>query len=247
MAGLRVVFAGPAGRTGQATGAALDLFPDIEVVGGVSRSAAGQDLGELWHRRPDGRPIHADTPAAIRDLRPDVLVDFTVASAAERNLKIALLAGVRPVIGTTGLGEAPLAEAAALSRQRGVSAAVIANFSIVSALLTELSLRAAPFFSGVELLELHGVHKRDKPSGTALRLQARLRDAGQDEVPVHSVRLAGHVAHQEVLFGRDGETLTLRHDVIDRGCYAAGVRLVALGVMQRTGFFLDLSPFLGEA
>lgn len=246
MESVRVVFAGPSGRTGSATGAALDLMPDLEIVGGVGRSSAGGDLGQIWHGRADGRTVYPDLQDALRALRPDVLVDFSVSAAAEQGLRSALVAGVRPVIGTTGLGEEALREAEALSREYGVSAAVIANFSIVSALLTEFALRAAPFFSGVELIELHGPHKRDKPSGTALRLQSRLRDEGQDEVPVHSVRLQGYVAHQEVLLGREGETLTLRHDAIDRSCYAAGVRLAVLGVMERQGFFRDLGPFLSE-
>lgn len=246
MESVRVIFAGPSGRTGRATGAALDLMPDLEIVGGVGRSSAGGDLGQLWHGRADGRTIYPDLQEAIRALRPDVLVDFSVPAASERSLKSALVAGVRPVIGTTGLGEEALREAEVLSREYGVSAAVIANFSVVSSLLTEFAVRAAPFFSGVELIELHGPHKRDKPSGTALRLQTRLREEGQDDVPVHSVRLQGYVAHQEVLFGRDGETLTLRHDAIDRSCYAAGVRLAVLGVMGRQGFFRDLAPFLSE-
>ncbi|MDA8345207.1 MAG: 4-hydroxy-tetrahydrodipicolinate reductase [Thermaerobacter sp.] len=241
---MRVVFAGPSGRTGRATGAALDLLPDLEIVGGVAPSAAGRDLGALWHGRPDGRSVYGDVQAALAELRPDVLVDFTVAHAAEGSLKTALLAGVRPVIGTTGLGDAALREAEALSKQFGLSAAVIANFSVVSALLTEFALRAAPHFDGVELIEMHGPHKLDKPSGTARRLQARLRAEGQDEVPVHSVRLEGFVAHQEVLLGRTGETLSLRHDALDRSCYAAGVRLVALGIMERQGLFRDLAPFL---
>jgi 4-hydroxy-tetrahydrodipicolinate reductase len=244
MADVRVVFAGVTGRTGRATGAALDLLQGVEVVGGVSRSPQGQDLGGIWHGRSDGRPVYGDVATALRELRPDVLVDFTVAPVAAQSLKAALLAGVRPVIGTTGLEEAALREAESLCEGYGLSGAVIANFSIVSALLSAFALRAAPFFEGVELIELHGPHKRDKPSGTALRLQSELLAAGQDEVAVHSVRLAGYVAHQEVLFGRAGETLTLRHDALDRSCYAAGVQLVAQGLMSRRGFFRDLAPFL---
>jgi 4-hydroxy-tetrahydrodipicolinate reductase len=244
MTRVRVVFAGAAGRTGRATGAAFDLLPDVEVVGGVGRSAEGQDLGLIWHGREDGRMIYGDLAAALSELRPDVLVDFTEAHAAERALHTALDAGVRPVIGTTGLSGQVVHEAQARAERDGIGAAVIANFSIVSALLTEFALRAEPYFDGVELIELHGPHKKDKPSGTALRLRERLCDAGAADVPIHSVRLAGYVAHQEVLFGRAGETLTLRHDALDRSCYAAGVHLVALGIMHRQGFFRELSQFL---
>lgn len=244
MTGVRVVFSGAGGRTGRATGAALDLFPDVEVLGGVGISSAGKDLGELWHGRADGRRIYGDVQEALAALRPDALVDFTAAPHAERSLKLALLAEVRPVIGTTGLSEAALREAEQIAAESKMGAAVIANFSLVASLLEEFTLRAAPFFDGVELLELHGPHKRDKPSGTARRLQGMLHDAGQGEVPVHSVRLAGYVAHQEVLLGRPGETLTLRHDALDRSCYAAGVRAVAIGLMDRAGLYRDLAPFL---
>ncbi len=244
MASLRVLFAGATGRTGRATGAALDLLPDVEVVGGVGRSAEGQDLGAAWHGREDGRMIYGDLGAALSELRADVLVDFTQALAAEQALRMALEAGVRPVIGTTGLSDEVLREAQILVERQGTSAAVIANFSVVSALLMQFALQAAPYFEGVELIELHGPHKRDKPSGTAVRLRERLHEAGAADVPVHSVRLAGFVAHQEVLFGRVGETLTMRHDAVDRSCYAAGVRLVALGLMQRQGLYRELAPFL---
>ncbi len=246
MAHTRIVFAGPAGRTGRATGAALDLLPDVEVVGGIGRSSEGQDLGDVWHGREDGRRIYGDVEAALEELAPDVLVDFTVAAAAEAAMMAALAAGVRPVIGTTGLSDTAVQNAQALALQKGIGGAVIANFSIVSALLTQFAVQAAPHFTGVELIELHGPHKRDKPSGTAVRLRNDLRAAGQDEVAVHSVRLDGYVAHQEVLFGRPGETLTMRHDAADRSCYAAGVRLVALAVMREARFYREIAPLLGS-
>ncbi len=241
---VRVVFAGPSGRTGRATGAALDRMPGMQVVGAVGRRTAGRDLGELWHGQADGRMVYADASQAMAALRPDVLCDFTEAEVAQANLRLALLAGVRPVIGTTGLSVAALQEAESLCRQRGLSAAVIANFSIVAWLLERVALLTAPYFDGVELVEMHAATKRDKPSGTARRLQGMLEARVEREVAVHSVRLPGLVAHQEVLLGSQGEMLTLRHDAWDRSCYASGLRLVILGIAEADGLVRDLGAFL---
>ena len=163
---------------------------------------------------------------------------------AKSHLRLALLAGVRPVVGTTGLSPDDLREVSELCQARGLSAAVIANFSIVAFVLERVAQTALPYFDGVELIELHNAAKRDKPSGTALRLQRALEAQGEREVPVHSVRLQGLVAHQEVLLGRAGEVLTLRHDVLDRSCYAEGLRRVVLGIADREGVVTELGAFL---
>lgn len=241
---IRVVFAGPAGRTGRATGAALDRMPGVEIVGAVGLKSVGRDLGELWHGSADGRAVYPAVSEALAALRPDVLCDFTKAEVAEDHLRLALLAGVRPVIGTTGLTEGVLREAEELCRQRALAAAVIANFSIVAWLLERIALLTLPYFEGAELIEMHAAGKRDKPSGTAVRLKRLLEAEGEREVPVHSVRLPGLVAHQEVLLGSPGEVLTLRHDALDRSCYAAGLRLAILGVVEAQGLVRDLGAFL---
>ena len=241
---VRVLFAGPSGRTGRATGAALDRMPGLEIVGAVGHQSAGRDLGELWHGERDGREIYADASRAMAALRPDVLCDFTKAEVAEAHLRLALWAGVRPVIGTSGISDAALREAEALCRDRGIPGAVIANFSIVAWLLERVALMALPYFEGAELIELHAASKRDKPSGTARRLKGLLEAQGEQEVPVHSVRLPGLVAHQEVLLGSQGEVLTLRHDALDRSCYAAGLRLCILGLGRAEGLVTDLGRFL---
>ena len=241
---VRVVFAGPAGRTGRATGAALDLMPDVEVLGAVGHASAGRDLGEIWHGKADGRVVRDSLGDALSTLRPDVLCDFTTAEVAADHLRLSLLAGVRPVVGTTGLPEDVLREAAELCSHRGLSAAVIANFSIVAWLLERVAQMALPYFDGAELIELHAAAKRDKPSGTALRLQRLLEAQTEREVPVHSVRLNGLVAHQEVWLGKSGEVLTLRHDVLDRSCYAEGLRRAVLGIAGQEGVVRDIGAFL---
>ncbi len=241
---VRVVFAGPSGRTGHATGAALDLMQGVDIVGAVGHQSAGRDLGDLWHGQADGRQVYADVRQAIAALRPDVLCDFTLAEVAEGHLRLALRAGVRPVVGTTGLSEEALRDAEAICRQTGLAAAVIANFSIVAWLLEQMAQLTLPYFDGVELIEMHAASKRDKPSGTARRLRSLLEQKGEREVPVHSVRLPGLVAHQEVILGTQGEVLTLRHDALDRSCYAAGLRLAVLGIGRAEGVVHDLGAFL---
>ncbi len=241
---VRVLFAGPTGRTGRATGALLDRLQGVSVVGAVGLTSAGRDLGEVWHGQADGRMVYASASEAMAALRPDVLCDFTQAEVAENHLRLALLQGVRPVVGTTGLTEQAIGEAAEICRQRSLSAAVIANFSIVAWLLERVALLTLPYFDGVEIIEMHAASKRDKPSGTALRLSRLLQGQAEREVPVHSVRLPGLVAHQEVLLGSPGEVLTLRHDALDRSCYAAGLRLAVLGVGKAQGVVRDLGAFL---
>ena len=241
---VRVLFAGPSGRTGRATGAALDLMSGVEIVGAVGQASAGRDLGEIWHGKVDGRLVYAAVGNAMSELSPDVLCDFTRAEVAEKHLRLAILSGVRPVIGTTGMTDSALRDADALCRQRGLSAAVIANFSVVAWLVERIAQMVLPYFEGVEVIEMHAASKRDKQSGTALRLAHALEAQVEREVPVHSVRLPGLVAHQEVLLGSPGEVLTLRHDALDRSCYAAGLRLSVLGIREKEGLVRDLGAFL---
>lgn len=229
---IRLVVSGLTGRTGSEVARVLARAPDVQVVAGLSRRPGA------W----EGIPLYPDLPAAMQ-ARPEVLVDFTVAEVAEQLIIQALQAGIRPVVGTTGLSARALLAAEELCRERGLAAAVIPNFSLGAAVLFKLARLAYKVYPHCEILELHGAHKKDRPSGTALHLAAAL-DAGAGSVPIHSVRLPGLVAHQEVLFGGEGEVLTLRHDVTSRTAYAPGVLAVVRGIRDRVGLFRDVGAFL---
>jgi 4-hydroxy-tetrahydrodipicolinate reductase len=157
---------------------------------------------------------------------PDVLVDFTVPTSALANARLAVAAGVHVVIGTTGF------DASELDDLRGAKANVFVapNFAIGAVLMMRFAVEAARHMAKAEVIELHHDRKVDAPSGTAARTAALMREAGGRDVPVHSVRLPGLVAHQEVILGDVGQTLTIRHDSIDRESFMPGVLLAVRAV-----------------
>jgi 4-hydroxy-tetrahydrodipicolinate reductase len=151
----------------------------------------------------------------------DAAVDFTVPDAVIVNAGVALAAGVPCVIGTTGLTEEGLAELDALSRKHGAPCFVAPNFALGAVLMMRFAAEAVRSFSEAEIIELHAATKLDAPSGTAKATSDRMGGS----IPIHSVRLPGLVAHQEVIFGGPGETLTIRHDTTSRDAFVPGVLL----------------------
>jgi 4-hydroxy-tetrahydrodipicolinate reductase len=203
-----------------------------------------------------------DTPdwAAV-----DVVVDFTQPGQVMGNLEAAIGAGVHAVVGTTGFDDSRLAQLRTWLEASRVGVLIAPNFGIAAVLMMQFSAQAARWFDSVEIVELHHPNKIDAPSGTARRtaeLIAEARrglpaapDATTDElpgargadvqgVPVHSVRMAGMVAHQEVILGGSGETLTLRHDSYDRGSFMPGVLLGVRSVGSRPGLTVGLEHLL---
>jgi 4-hydroxy-tetrahydrodipicolinate reductase len=164
----------------------------------------------------------------------DVLVDFTQPESALPNAREAVAAGVHVVIGTTGFD---LAELDGLS---GANVLVAPNFAIGAVLMMRFAAGAAALMPSAEIIELHHDKKLDAPSGTAARTAELMKDSSGKDVPIHSVRLPGLVAHQEVIFGGTGETLTIRHDALDRSSFMPGVLLA----IRRVGD-LPSSPIIG--
>jgi 4-hydroxy-tetrahydrodipicolinate reductase len=199
---IRVAVAGAAGRMGQTVCTAVEGADDMELVARAD-PALGMSLADALTQRPD------------------VLVDFTVPATAVPNAREALAAGVHVVIGTTGF------DPAELEGQSGANVFIAPNFAIGAVLMTKFAVDAARYMARAEIIELHHDRKVDKPSGTAARTAALMREAAPEhgEVPIHSVRLPGLVAHQEVLLGDVGQTLTIRHDSTDRTSFMPGVLL----------------------
>jgi 4-hydroxy-tetrahydrodipicolinate reductase len=217
---LKVAVAGAAGRMGETVCRAVEGADDMALVARAD-PALGQTL--------------ADALAA----GPDVLVDFTIPSTALANAREAVAAGVHVVIGTTGF------DPSGLEDLRGAPGNVFVapNFAIGAVLMTQFAAEAARHMARAEIIELHHDAKLDKPSGTAARTAMLMRAAaGADapEVPIHSVRLPGLVAHQEVILGDVGQTLTIRHDSVDRESFMPGVLLA----VRRVGS-LENSPVVG--
>ena len=211
---IRVAVAGAAGRMGTAVCEAVERDDGMVLVG-----------------RAD--PALATTVAEVLD-GADVLVDFTQPESALPNAREALAAGVNVVIGTTGF------DLAQLDKLSGANVLVAPNFAIGAVLMMRFAAEAAALMPTAEIIELHHDKKLDAPSGTAARTAELMKDSSGNEVPIHSVRLPGLVAHQEVILGGTGETLTIRHDALDRSSFMPGVLLA----IRRVGS-LPSSPVVG--
>jgi 4-hydroxy-tetrahydrodipicolinate reductase len=216
---IRVAVAGAAGRMGQTVCEAVDGADDMELVARAD-PALGTSVTEAL------------------TAGPDVLVDFTIPGTALANAREAVRAGVHVVIGTTGWDAAELES----FRGAGANVFVAPNFAVGAVLMMQFAAEAARHMRAAEIIELHHDGKLDKPSGTAARTAALMAAAreGGGEVPVHSVRLPGLVAHQEVILGDVGQTLTIRHDSIDRYSFMPGVLLA----VRRVSGLTD-SPVVG--
>lgn len=262
---IRVVLAGAAGKMGKEVVKAIHGAGDIQLVGAVSPLHTGTDAGELAGVGPCGVLIESDLAALLAEARPDVMIDFTTPEAVKGNAILALEAGVRPVIGSTGLSPADLDELRALTEAKGLGALVAPNFAIGALLMMEFAARAAKYFDHAEVIELHHNQKLDAPSGTAFKTVEAMAQVqsqfGVTNVPeteklagvrggevagirVHSVRLPGMLAHQEVLFGGLGQVLTIRHDAMSRECYMPGVLLGVREVMRLKGLTYGLEHVL---
>jgi 4-hydroxy-tetrahydrodipicolinate reductase len=211
---IRVAVAGAAGRMGETVCRAVEDAQDMEL---VARADPAMEVSV------------AEALAA----KPDVLVDFTVPDTAVANAREAVAAGVHVVIGTTGFDIEQLRDLS------GANVFIAPNFAIGAVLMMQFAVQAAKHMARAEIIELHHDRKLDRPSGTAART-AELMAAELGAVPIHSVRLPGLVAHQEVILGDVGQTLTIRHDSIDRESFMPGVLLA----IRRVGSLTE-SPVVG--
>lgn len=245
---IRVAVLGAAGRMGGEVVRAVGDTDDLILV-------AEADLGD-----PLSRLVASSA---------EVAVDFTAPDAVMDNLRFCIDNGIHCVVGTTGFTEDRLGQVRSwLSAAPGVGVVIAPNFGLGAVLLMRFAREAAPYFESVEVIEMHHPDKLDAPSGTAAHTAqaiaaarasaatapdatrdalAGARGARVDGVPVHSIRLRGLVAHEEVLFGNPGEVLTLRHDSLDRASFMPGVLLAVRAVGSRPGLTLGLEPLLDLA
>jgi 4-hydroxy-tetrahydrodipicolinate reductase len=259
---VRVGVVGAGGRMGQEVCRAVSEASDMELVAAVDPAHVGEDA--------HGKLIVGEV-LALADLGAEVAVDFTIAEAVRHNLPHYAQLGVHAVIGTSGLSDADLAAVRARFEGSSANAIVVANFAIGAVLLMHFCRIAAPHMDGVEVIELHHDAKRDAPSGTAMHTAAVIAEArraagagplppdpttdvvlagargaeGPDGVRLHSVRLPGLVAHEEVIFGAAGQSLSLRHDSYDRRSFMPGVLLAVRSVSDRPGVTVGLEALLG--
>ncbi len=193
-----------------------------------------------------------DLVELIKQTKPDVVLDFTNASHVFSNAKKIIAAGVHPVIGTTGLLSDQIQSLQKACREQELGGIIAPNFSIGALLMMRFAVQAAKYFAHAEVIERHHEHKQDAPSGTAMRTAELIsqvrknaipptnakeiilgaRGADLHSIPIHSLRTPGSIAHQEVIFGGKGETLTIKHDTNDRECFAHGILLACRKVVE---------------
>ncbi len=259
---IRVGVFGAGGRMGATVCRAVAADPDLELVAAVDPLHAGLDLSAVAGPEAGGLQVAHDADA-LADAGAEVAVDFTHLEAAKANLAWLADAGIHAVVGTTGFDDDDLARfRAGFTRSNCV---IAPNFAIGAILMMRLAADAAPYFETAEVIEYHHDNKVDAPSGTAMLTAERIADASSDwakdptrttvvegarggeaypGVRIHSVRMRGMVAHQEVLLGTTGQTLTIRHDSYDRTSFMPGVVLAAKAIGDHPGLTVGLDTLL---
>lgn len=253
---IKVVIAGFKGKMGQAAYHMVLEDPELELVGLIDPHAAENELA--------GVPVFHDK-GGVLSLDADVWIDFTIPKVAYEHTRFALEHGLAPVVGTTGFTTEEITDLIELSREKNLGGLIAPNFAIGAVLLMQFAAQAAKYFPNVEIIELHHDKKKDAPSGTAVKtaeLISQVRQPQEQGAPdeeeslpgarganyqgmhIHSVRLPGLVAHQEVIFGSQGEGLTLRHDSYDRVSFMTGVNLGVKEVVKRHELVYGLEHLL---
>jgi 4-hydroxy-tetrahydrodipicolinate reductase len=260
---IRVVINGALGRMGQEITKAVVCEPGLRAVGAVEKEVTQQYLPLAG--APELVPLSSDLDSLLKSCDADVVVDFTNAEVSMAAARIAIKQKVNMVIGTTGLSEEDLAEIEKLCQTYKVGVVVAPNFSLGAALLIHLSKFAAKFYNHAEIIEMHHDKKADAPSGTAIataramaqahgkpfiypkvtrEVISNTRGGEMDGIAIHSLRLPGFMAGQEVVFSGAGETLSLRHNTISRECFLPGVILAIKEVTKRKGLTYGLDALL---
>lgn len=254
---IRVAVTGAVGRMGIETVQTVLAAEDMTLVAAVDRQCHGDEIAP-------GIPIRPTLTEALKETSPDVLVDFTVADAAYAHAETALRGKVATVIGASGISPDQMEALRGVSESTGVPCAIIPNFAVGAVLMMRFSEMAAEWMPAAEVIELHHDRKLDAPSGTAMHtaeIMSKKGDLGKREVeskelaegargakvggiPVHSVRLPGLLAHQMVLFGGEGELLTLRHDSLNRKSFMTGVKLAIRRIREHQGLVLGLDSLM---
>ncbi|MBD1920502.1 4-hydroxy-tetrahydrodipicolinate reductase [Microcoleus sp. FACHB-831] len=267
-----VVVNGATGKMGREVVKAVAQAPDMTLIGAIDRNPEyiGKDIGEVVGcgalEVPVLNELESTLCMAAQEKQVGVMVDFTHPKSVYNNVRAAIAYGVRVVVGTTGMTPAQIQELAEFADKASTGCLIIPNFSIGMVLLQQAAIQASQYFDHVEIIELHHNQKADAPSGTAIQTAQMLSELGkiynppsveesekipgargsltEDGIRIHSIRLPGLIAHQEVIFGAPGQVYTLRHDTSDRSCYMPGVLLSIRKVLQLKSLVYGLEKIL---
>ena len=260
---IKVVVYGASGRVGQEVVKAVCREPETTLVGAVDLKVSADMLS-----LPDGSgsvPFSTDLDSILESCRPDVVVDFTAAGATMPAVRICAECGVNMVIGATGHTADDISEMETLTKTKNIGIVLAPNFALGAVLMMHLSRIAGKYFDHAEIIELHHDRKVDAPSGTSqMTASGMLEDRGKpflppavpgedspsrgrsvDGINIHSVRLPGFMAHQEVILGGEGQTLRIRHDQISREAFMPGVILAVKEIVKQPRFIYGLDKLLG--
>jgi len=261
---IRVGVIGAAGRMGLRVCHAVADADDLRLVAAIDRSKVGHEIGKMIGHPEIDAPV-SDELDRLLEAEAEVAIDFTHSEVVMDTIRWCISHAVHVVVGTTGISQEGIQEIEKLLSDEGHESNVViaSNFALGAVLMQRFAAQAARYFPAVEIIELHHDQKADAPSGTAVATVHRIREDREqgwrgpldenlegvrggdvDGIRVHSVRLPGLVAHQEVIFGGEGQTLTIRHDSTDRSSFMPGVLMAARAVMTRHGLTVGLEPLL---
>lgn len=253
MAKVKIVIAGPRGRMGREAVKLVQETENYELVAALDHKNDGGQLSDFDGFTGVDVPVYVNIEECFQKSNANVLIDLTTPEFGMLHTKTALSYGVRPVVGTTGFTKENLKELETICKEKGLGCIIAPNFAIGAVLMMKFAQMAAKYFPDVEIIEQHHDQKLDAPSGTAIKtaeLISKTREEKQQGHPneketlqgarganmngmrIHSVRLPGLVAHQEVLFGGNGQILTIRHDSLHRSSFMSGVKLAIETVMN---------------
>lgn len=263
---IKIAVSGACGKMGQAVIKAVRAEGDLELVSAIDITNPGKDIGEIVENKPCGIFIENSLDKALSEKQIDVVVDFTNPELVFNHTKLILEKGASPVIGTTGLRETEIEELKNLSQQKGLGCLIAPNFAVGAVLMMMFAQKASKYFSNAEIIETHHNRKKDAPSGTAIKtaelmtlerkkfgkdnceetetIQGSRGGITESNIHIHSVRLPGFIAHQEVICGAPGQALTIRHDSFDRISFMPGVILSIRHVMECKDFVYGLDNIL---
>jgi 4-hydroxy-tetrahydrodipicolinate reductase len=265
MGKIKIIIAGPRGRMGREAVALVNATEQFELVAVIDHKYEGMKLSDLEGFSPLDVPVYTDIEKCFQSTPADVLIDLTTPESGMRHTKAALTFNVRPVVGTTGFAKSDLEELEAICHEKQLGCIIAPNFAIGAVLMMKFSQMAAKYFDDIEIIEMHHDQKLDAPSGTAVKTAEMIsavraakkqghpneketitgaRGADYDGMHIHSVRLPGLIAHQQVLLGSDGQTLTIRHDSYNRSSFMSGVKVAVETVMKINTFVYGLENIL---
>lgn len=248
---IKVAVCGALGKMGQEVVQAVTECPETELVAKIDIAST-----EMYH--------HIEDAARVTDI--DVIVDFTQPKSIFENAKYCLNNGIKIVIGTTGLKDEEIEYLKKLSQEKNTGCLIAPNFSTGAVLMMMFAKQAAKYFDNAEIIELHHNQKKDAPSGTAIKTAAMMAEVKEDfaknncpetetiegarggtsysNIHIHSVRMPGYIASQEVIFGSSGQIMTIRHDSMDRKCYMQGVLLAVKHIAKNNDFVYGLDNIM---